>query len=248
LRVNESATLLMQDDGAPLVEHLFVDLGPSPQVDEWRTRRIEELGALASAMTPELETLVDRLHGHGTALAEAASHASGRELALTVRKASEELKILVRQLAAFSRRQTASHTATSIAASLDAERDLLRQIVGEFIDFDVRSGTGVSIAATGHDFAQLITALVTMGRDLLPSGGRLVLETSDTLTGSAAGTDMARSATISILAAGFGVERPVDTSRLEALAGRCGATLRVDTRAEWSTRIDVLFGAEALRG
>jgi PAS domain S-box-containing protein len=247
LRVHESATLLMQDDGAPLVEHLFVDLGPSPQVDEWRTRRIEELGALASAMTPELETLVDRLHEHGTTLAEAASHAPGRELALTVRKASEELKILVRQLAAFSRRQTASHTATSIAASLDAERDLLRQIVGEFIDFDIRSGTGVSVAATSHDFAQLVTALVTTGRDLLPSGGRLVLESSDTLTGGA-GTDTARSATLSIAAAGFGVERPVDTSRLEALAGRCGATLRVDTRAEWSTRIEVLFGAEALRG
>jgi two-component system cell cycle sensor histidine kinase/response regulator CckA len=85
---------------------------------------------------------------------------------------------LVRQLLAFSRRQTLQPKIFSIADALDDMSNLLRRLIGENIQLKIDHGEGVDLIRTDPgQFDQVIINLVVNARDAMKGGGVVAIST-----------------------------------------------------------------------
>jgi two-component system, cell cycle sensor histidine kinase and response regulator CckA len=85
---------------------------------------------------------------------------------------------LVRQLLAFSRRQTLRPQVLQLGEVLSDLHMLLRRLVGETIELDVKHGRDLwLVKADINQFEQVIVNLVVNGRDAMPTGGKIVVRT-----------------------------------------------------------------------
>ncbi len=85
---------------------------------------------------------------------------------------------LVRQLLAFSRRQTLQPKIFAIADALNDMSNLLRRLIGENIALDIVHGEGVDLIRTDPgQFDQVIINLVVNARDAMKGGGAITIST-----------------------------------------------------------------------
>ena len=85
---------------------------------------------------------------------------------------------LVRQLLAFSRRQTLRPQVIELGEVLSDLQILLRRLVGEKITLDVKHGRDLwLVKADLNQFEQVIVNLVVNARDAMPDGGKIQLRT-----------------------------------------------------------------------
>lgn len=247
VRVIESATLLDETiDGRPIVERVLVDVTQETSVEETRAKRLEEIGALAAAMMPEIDTLVGTMHGRMRELRDRLQGREGSEQAVdTLAAVSSHVAALVKQVSAFSRKQARSSEALDINDAIATAEPMLRQLAGRYLDFQIRASATEVLAASREDFEQLLTSLVVFGRDLLPAGGSLVLETRQTnddagAEGSTEGFKEPGSV-LSLSAAGYGVQLADSAPALQFVASRCGGVLKLGGEPGWLMRVEVLF-------
>ena len=85
---------------------------------------------------------------------------------------------LVRQLLAFSRRQTLRPQVLQLGDVLSDLQILLRRLVGEKVEVDLKHGRDLwLVKADLNQFEQVIVNLVVNARDAMPEGGRIALRT-----------------------------------------------------------------------
>ncbi len=85
---------------------------------------------------------------------------------------------LVRQLLAFSRRQTLQPKIFSITDALNDLSNLLRRLIGENIELDIIHGEDVDLIRTDPgQFDQVIINLAVNARDAMPGGGMITVST-----------------------------------------------------------------------
>ena len=212
LRVLESATIVPDAAGGQaLVERVFVDMNVRSDLEDQlrQARRLEEVGRLAAAITPDVDAV----------------------LATLDEPAARQASDLIRQLLKFSRKQIRLPGAVDLNELVSRIEPLLGRLVGSFIDLEVSLGATDAVVATEEDLEQLVTTIVVSVRDLLPVGGSLRLETAAGRVdrSSDGGLDVKSGPTVSltVTAAGYGVQAPQPTTALELLANRCGGALDV---------------------
>jgi len=84
----------------------------------------------------------------------------------------------VRQLLAFSRRQTLRPQVLQLSDVLSELQNLLRRLVGEVIPLEVKHGRDLwLVKADVNQFEQVIVNLVVNARDAMPEGGRITVRT-----------------------------------------------------------------------
>jgi PAS domain-containing protein len=240
VRIVETAVILDPARAAEsLVEHVIVAGPAGPTSDELKGRRLQEVGALTTAMVPELESLTSSVHTLSQEWPKpaAAQGADGDNL----RVISGQVATLVRQLAAFSRRQLRNTETLDLAALVTAAQPMLSRLVGDYISFATETGTAPTVSAQRDDIEQLLTSLVTLGRDLLPAGGTLSVQVrhDDTTTVSEGGG--MPGALLAVHASGYGVQFPGSTTALELIAQRCGGSFRVSGERGWLVRLETVF-------
>jgi PAS domain S-box-containing protein len=212
LRVVECASVVADDTGTPkLIERVFVEMNVRTDLEDRlrQAQRLEEVGKLAAAMSPDIEALLATIEGAGA------------------RQAAD----LIRQLARFSRKQSRRPDPVDVNELVKKMEPLLTRLVGAHLDFQIALGTTELASAGEDDLEQLLTALVVGVRDLLTVGGAIRLETAAGRTDGATegGLDLKSgpTLTITVAAAGYGVQPPQVTPSLEQLAQRCGGSLDV---------------------
>jgi len=94
---------------------------------------------------------------------------------------------LVRQLLAFSRRQTLRPQVLALGDALSDLRILLQRLIGEKVKLDLVHGRDLwPVKADVSQFEQVIVNLAVNARDAMPDGGRLTIRTGNVPTAEAA--------------------------------------------------------------
>jgi hypothetical protein len=236
VRIIQSATLLgdaTEPDNEVLVEHVLLGVPAGPTAAERRAQRLQAVGTLASEMVPDMEALITTLHERSSDPA-----ASRQELG----DLSGHVAALVRQLGAFSRRQARATAQIDLSQAVVRAEPTLLRLVGDYIAFSTDLDETAPVPAHVDDLEHVLTSLVTLGRDLLPAGGSIVVETrpgGDT----ARGTDIGdlEGPRLIVSASGYGVQIPERAQALEQLIERAGGQLRIHGETGWMVRLDVSF-------
>ncbi|HWT87685.1 MAG TPA: PAS domain S-box protein [Candidatus Angelobacter sp.] len=181
--VSDSAVVLRGSDGKPLMEGIIVDITERKQLEGQlqQSRRMEAVGRLAGGIAHDFNNLLTIIKGY-TELAT-----QRQEVPSTVRAdiehiedASERAAGLVRQLLAFSRKQVLQPKNLDLNASVLGLEQLLKRLMGEEIEMKtiVAAGLG-TIKADPAQVEQVLMNLVVNARDAMPTGGRIIVETSN---------------------------------------------------------------------
>ena len=89
---------------------------------------------------------------------------------------------LVRQLLAFSRRQTLRPEVLNLGDVLSDLSMLLKRLLGERVELDLRHGRDLwFVKADVNQFEQVIVNLAVNARDAMPDGGKLTIRTAQRL-------------------------------------------------------------------
>jgi signal transduction histidine kinase len=199
----------------------------------YEARRLEEVGRLAGAMTPEIKQLVSSIdHGAGELMAALDPSDPRRQSAAAIVASSERASGLLRQLMAFSEKQSRALAPVDVNDAVWRVEPVLAQLLGMDIDLKIALGPAGVISAGEDDLDHLVTAVVLSARDLLPVGGSLAIETRrvepgqvtpDQPDGSVPGHFI-----MVITASGYGVQPAQASPALELAVQRCGGELYFD--------------------
>jgi two-component system cell cycle sensor histidine kinase/response regulator CckA len=97
-----------------------------------------------------------------------------------IRQNANRATNLVRQLLAFSRKQTLEPIRLDVAELLSELSNLLRRLIGETVDLKIEHGNAVPpVKADRGQFDQVIINLAVNARDAMPGGGSLIVRSSN---------------------------------------------------------------------
>ncbi len=148
-----------------------------------RAQRIDAVGRLTGGIAHDFNNLLAVIIGNAELLGDFVEDKPElRKLVDAQISAGEKGASLTDRLLAFSRQQALSPQTTDIPELIDGLEDLLQRSLGETIRLEVRHEAGVWPALI--DPSQLEHALVNLAvnaRDAMPTGGRLTIETGNTV-------------------------------------------------------------------
>lgn len=146
-----------------------------------QSQKMQAIGQLAGGVAHDFNNVLTAIIGYSDLLL--ASHRptdpSFQDI-MQIKQNANRAAGLVRQLLAFSRRQTLRPQVLQLNDVMSELQNLLRRLVGEKIELDVRHGRDLwRVKADLNQFEQVIVNLVVNARDAMPEGGRIRLTTSN---------------------------------------------------------------------
>jgi CheY-like chemotaxis protein len=144
------------------------------------------VGRLAGGIAHDFNNLLTVISAHADFLLhELPEHDQRREDALAIRHMAGHAADLTRQLLLFARKQAPERRVVDLNRKLSNIERMLSRTLGAHIDLVTRPTTAPAlIHADPALIEQVIVNLALNARDAMPNGGRLVLETSVTISGN----------------------------------------------------------------
>ena len=148
-----------------------------------QTRRLESVGQLAGGVAHDFNNLLAVILNLATFVAEALpedapARADAEEIGQTARRAAT----LTRQLLIFSRRDIAEPEVFDAGALIEGLRNFLTRALGEGIQLGITTDEHLwNVNMDRGQLEQIVVNLAINGRDAMPSGGRLMIETRNTV-------------------------------------------------------------------
>ena len=145
-----------------------------------QAQKMEAIGRLAGSIAHDFNNLLTAIGGYADLLAGGLDPDDPAvDDAREIRRAVDRGAALTRQLLAFSRRQLVQTQVVDINQSVHGMRPLLERLLGEHVQLTL--GLGPLAGAVRIDPGQLEQVLLNLalnGRDAMPEGGRLLVETA----------------------------------------------------------------------
>jgi PAS domain S-box-containing protein len=148
-----------------------------------QSQKLESVGRLAGSIAHDFNNLLTIINGYAQLLlAEMKPDDTQRDPLEELSKAAIRAAALTRQLVSFSRRQVAEPKTIVVNDFLKDYENMLRRLLGENVELvlslDPHAG---SFRADPGQIGQVLMNLAVNAKDAMPSGGRLLIETSSQL-------------------------------------------------------------------
>ena len=146
-----------------------------------QAQKMEAVGRLAGGVAHDFNNAIGVIVGYSTLLKDGlASSGNLLRYAEEVGKAGQRAASLTRQLLAFSRKQVIQPTILDLNAVVGETEKMLRRLIGEDIELVfIRDPNLGRVRADLGQIDQILMNLAINGRDAMPKGGRLTIQTAD---------------------------------------------------------------------
>jgi PAS domain S-box-containing protein len=144
-----------------------------------QAQKLESIGRLAGGVAHDLNNLLGPILGYAEMIREKTDPDDRRYDGLKViHKCGLRARDVVRQLLAFSRKQSLSIKSVDLSAVVAEFQDLLRRTILENVRIEFNLHPGLTIRADVGQVEQILLNLAINAQDAMPEGGLLVIETA----------------------------------------------------------------------
>jgi len=146
-----------------------------------QAQKMEAVGRLSGGIAHDFNNLLGVIIGYSELLGErVVENASLRKNVEEIKKAGHRAADLTRQLLAFSRQQVLDPKVLDLNAIVAGLEKMLRPLIGEDIELSTALAPALGhVRADQGQIEQVIMNLVINGRDAMPEGGKLMIETGN---------------------------------------------------------------------
>ena len=146
-----------------------------------QAQKMEAVGRLAGGVAHDFNNLLTAITGYGEIiLMELRRDDPLRLNAEEILRAADRATSLTQQLLAFSRKQILKPRGINLNDTLTDMQDMLQRLIGEdiemILDLEPELGT---VTADPNQIEQIVMNLAVNARDVMPQGGRIILETGN---------------------------------------------------------------------
>ena len=146
-----------------------------------QAQKMEAVGRLAGGVAHDFNNLLMVIKGHTELLMNGLPPADGMSRKISqIDRAADRATALTKQLLAFSRMQVLQPRVMSLNGVVEDMGKLLPRLIGEDVELGIRMAQDLGkIRADASQMEQIIMNLAVNARDAMPTGGRLLIETSN---------------------------------------------------------------------
>jgi signal transduction histidine kinase len=146
-----------------------------------QAQKMEMIGQLAGGVAHDFNNLLAVIFGHCEMLAmKLPQESPGRDSVDQIGRAAERAAALTRRLLAFSRQQVLEPQLLDLNLLVADMEKMLQRLIGENVRLITVLQPGLNrVLADPSQIDQIIMNLAVNGRDAMPKGGRLTLQTRD---------------------------------------------------------------------
>ena len=143
--------------------------------------KMQAIGRMAGGVAHDFNNLLTIINGYGDILSEMiTSDPTASNYLKEINAAGARAASLTGQLLAFSRQQVLAPQVLDLNSVVTDVEKMLRRLIGEDINFRTILNPSLGrVKADRGQIEQIITNLVVNARDAMPTGGNLVIETSN---------------------------------------------------------------------
>ena len=169
----------------PIVVGVMLDITEVRRLQEQllQAQKMEAIGKLAGGIAHDFNNILMVIQSYTELLQDRLPADSGhRKHTREIMKAADRAASLTRQMLAFSRKQILSPVVLDLNAVVDEAAKMLRRLIGEDIDFRVRSAKSLwAVEADSDQIVQVLMNLCVNARDAMPEGGALTIATGNAM-------------------------------------------------------------------
>jgi signal transduction histidine kinase/ActR/RegA family two-component response regulator len=167
--------------GGSRVVGLVMDVTDRRQLEEQllQSQKLEAIGRLAGGVAHDFNNLLTGILGYaGFALKAMASNHPARNDILEIERAGVRASALTGQLLSYARRQMIAPKVVRLDELVQNLENLLQRLLGEDVVLETRHADDLwTTRIDPGQFEQVIVNLAVNGRDAMPTGGQLTVET-----------------------------------------------------------------------
>jgi two-component system cell cycle sensor histidine kinase/response regulator CckA len=152
-----------------------------------QAQKMQAVGQLAGGVAHDFNNVLQAIIGYSDLLLNnhRPTDPSFQDI-MQIKQNANRAASLVRQLLAFSRRQTLRPEVLDLGETLSDLSMLLRRLLGERVDLDFKHGRDLwPVKVDVNQFEQVIVNLAVNARDAMPDGGKLSIRTRNVPAGEA---------------------------------------------------------------
>jgi two-component system cell cycle sensor histidine kinase/response regulator CckA len=144
-----------------------------------QSQKMQAVGQLASGIAHDFNNVLTPIIGFADLLlAKMRPQDSAFADIMNIKQNANRAAQLVRQLLAFSRKQTMQPKLHQLTEAMSDLGNLLGRVLGEKIELEIAHGRDLGfVLADIHQFEQVIINLAVNARDAMPKGGKLLVKT-----------------------------------------------------------------------
>ncbi|HVE83054.1 MAG TPA: ATP-binding protein [Myxococcales bacterium] len=187
MRTRAGVSVWIRDESAPQLDRTRLGLWQNItehrelEVQLRQSQKMEAVGQLAGGVAHDFNNLITVMLNFGRFVQEdlGTGHPSAQDLEEVLR-AAERAAALTRQLLALSRRHVYQPQVLDLNEVVIGMEKMLRRLIGEDVDLATIIGANAPhVFADRGSLEQVLLNLVVNGRDAMPEGGKLTVETAD---------------------------------------------------------------------
>ncbi len=224
-RLDASLVLLESADpqavgliGADITERRQIETRLREREEQLRQAlRMEVVGRLASGIAHDFGNLLTIIIGASSRmLDDLADDSPTRAHAQSIQLTAERAASLVRQLLEFGRQRADAPAIIDLNAVVQETEELLHRLLGEHIELRTISGSGLwAVRADRTQVEQVLLNLAANGRDAMPGGGRLTIETRNVGGSPRTGRPSGPCVVVSVTDTGIGMDAATQAHAFE---------------------------------